>query len=103
MCRDASPTSQILVEIQVKSGHFPLGKKEQGSKEIDCKELFEDYWNTTVHEFPVQGQSESPISSLIVDREGAVDIVTGQHSCSLEFQFSAEVTVRPLAIGRAGC
>ena len=82
----------------MKTGHFPLGKKEQGSKEIDCKDLFEDYWSTTAHEFPVQGQSESPISPLIVDREGAVDIVTGKHSCSLELQFSAEVTVRLLAI-----
>ena len=86
----------------MKTGHFPLGKKEHGSKEIDCKDLFEDYWNTTAHEFPVQGQSESPISPLIVDREGAVDIVTGKHSCSLELQFSAEVTVRLLAIAHRG-
>ena len=27
-----------------------------------------------------------------------MDIVTGKHSCSLELQFSTEVTVRPLAI-----
>ncbi len=66
--------------------------------EIDCQELFKDYWSTTAHEFPLQGQSESPISPLIVDREGAADIVTGKHSCSLELQFSAEVTVRLLAI-----
>ena len=56
--------SNLRVEIHVKSGHFPLGKKEQGSKEIDCQELFKDYWNTTAHEFPLQGQSESPISPL---------------------------------------
>ena len=82
----------------MKTGHFPLGKKDQGSKEIDCAELFKDYWSTTAHEFPVQGQSEFPITPLIVDREGAVDIVTGKHSHSLEFQFSAEVTVRLLAV-----
>ena len=82
----------------MKSGHFPLGKKEQGSTDIDCKELFKDYWNTTAHEFPVQGQSQSSISLLNVDRDGVADIVTGKHSCSLELQFSAEVTVRLLAI-----
>ena len=62
MCRDAYPTSDIRVEIQVKSGLFRLGKEEQGSKEIDCQELFKDYWDTTDHEFPVRGQSESPVS-----------------------------------------
>ena len=67
ICRDASPTSQIRVEIQVKSALFRLGKEDQGSKEIDCQELFKDYWATTAHEFPVQGQSESPTSPLIVD------------------------------------
>ena len=86
----------------MKTGHFPLGKKEQGSKEIDSKDLFEDYWSTTAHEFPVQGQLESPIGPLIIDQEGAVDIVTGKHSCSLELQFSAEVTVRLLAIAHRG-
>ena len=84
----------------MKSGLFPLGNKEQGSKEIDCQQLFKDYWNTTVHEFPVQGQSESLISPLIVDEEGAADVVVGKHSCSLELQFSAEVTVRFLPIAQ---
>ena len=98
ICRDTSPTSKIRVEIQLKSSVFPLGKKEQGSIEIDCQALFKDYWNTTAHEFPLQGQSDPPISSLVVHREGAADIVTGKHSCSMELQFSAEVTVRLLAI-----
>ena len=84
----------------MKSGPFPLGKKEQGSKEIDCQALFKDFWNTTAHEFPLQGQSESSISLLIVDRKGTANIVTGKHSYSLEIQFSAEVTVRRLAISR---
>ena len=60
ICSDVSPTSQIRVEIQVKSGPLQWGKKEQGSKEIDCEYLFNDYWNTTANEFPVQGKSESP-------------------------------------------
>ena len=82
----------------MKSGLFRLGKEEQGSKEIDCQELFKEYWDSTAHEFPVQSQSESPTSPHIVDREYAADIVTGKYSCSLELQFSAEVTVRLLAI-----
>ena len=82
----------------MKSGLFRLGKEEQGSKEIDCQELFKQYWNTAAHDFSVQGQSGSPTSPHIADREGAADIVVGRHSCSLELQFSAEVTVRLLAI-----
>ena len=82
----------------MKSGLFRLGKEAQGSKEIGCQELFNDYWGTTSHEFPVQGQSESPTGPHVADREGTADIVTGKYSCSLELQFSAEVNVRLLAI-----
>jgi hypothetical protein len=88
----------MRVEIQVKRGHLPFGKKEQGTTEIDCQALFNDYWSTTAHEFPVRGQLESLTSPFIADREGTVDIVAGKHSCSLELQFSAEVTVRLLTI-----
>ena len=35
-----------------------MGKEEQGSKEIDCQELFKNYWKSTAHEFPVPGQSD---------------------------------------------
>ena len=82
----------------MKSGLFRLGKEEQGSKGIDCQELFKDYWNTTANEFPVEGQSKSPNSPHVADREGAADILTGKYSCSLGLQFSAEVTVRLLPI-----
>jgi len=86
------------VEIQVKKAHLSLGRKEQGTTEIDCQALFKDYWNTTASEFLVQGQLESPTSPFIADQMGAADIVAGKHSCSLELQFSAEVTVRLLTI-----
>jgi hypothetical protein len=56
---------------------------------------FKGYWNTTAHEFPVRGQLELPTSPFIADREGIAEIVAGKHNCSLELQFSAEVTVRP--------
>ena len=79
-------------------GHLRWWKKEQGTKEIDCQALFEDYWSTTAHEFVVRGQLESPPGPFAANREGAADIVAGNHSYSLELQFSAEVTVRLLAI-----
>ena len=83
----------------MKGGPLQWGKKEQGSKEIDCQALFKDYWTTAAHEFPVRGQSESLIfSPHVADRQGAADIDAGKHSCSLELQFSAEVAVRLLAI-----
>ena len=59
----------MRVELQVKSGHLKWAKKEQGSEEIDLQELFDEYWTSKAHELPVRGQSESPISSLIVDRD----------------------------------
>jgi len=83
----------------VKKAHLPWGRREQGTTEIDCQALFTDYWNTTAHEFLVQGQLESPTSRFIADRKGTADIVAGKHSCTLELQFSAEVTVRLLTIG----
>ena len=52
----------MQVEMQVQSGHLPWGKKEQGTKEIDCQVLFNDYWSTTAHEFQVRGELESPTS-----------------------------------------
>jgi hypothetical protein len=82
----------------VQSGHLQWWTKEQGTAEIDCQALFNDYWSTTAHEFPVRSQLESPTSPFIADREGTVDIVARKHSCSLELQFSAEVTVRLLTI-----
>jgi hypothetical protein len=56
----------MRVEIQVKSSYLSLGKKEQGTTEIDCQALFNDYWSSTAHEFPVRSQLESPtvLSSL---------------------------------------
>jgi hypothetical protein len=50
----------MRVEIQVRSGHLSWRKTEDGSKEINCPALFEDFWNTKAHEFLVQGQLESP-------------------------------------------
>ena len=67
----------MRVELQVKSGHLKWAKKEQGSEEIDLQELFDEYWTSKAHELPVRGQSESPISSLIVDREAQRTLLPG--------------------------
>ena len=88
----------MRIEIQVNRNHLPWGKKEQGTEEIDCEALFNDYWSTTALEFPVRSQFESPPSPFIANREGAADIVAGKHSYSLELRFSAEVAVRLLTI-----
>jgi hypothetical protein len=93
----------MRLEIQVKSSYLSLGKREQGTTEIDCQALFNDYWSSTAHEFPVQGQLESPTSPFISDREGAADVVAGKHSCSLKLHFSAEVTVRLPTISHRSC
>jgi len=59
----------MRVEIQVKSGPLSLGKKEQGTTEIDCEALFKDYWSTTAHEFPVPGQLDhQPGPSSLTER-----------------------------------
>ena len=55
--------------IQMKSGHLPWAKKEPASKEVNIQELFNDYWTSKAHELSVRGQSGSPTSRLIADRE----------------------------------
>ena len=59
MCayRDISPTSQVRVEIQMKSGHLPWAKKDQNAKEIGLQKLFHEYWTTKKHEIMVPGRS----------------------------------------------
>jgi len=79
MCiyRDISPTSQVRVEIQMKSSHLPWAKKDQNAKEIGLHKLFHEYWTSEEHELTVPGQSYSPTSLFIPDTEA-------QRSLSLE-------------------
>jgi hypothetical protein len=67
--RDISPTSQVRVEIQMKSGHLPWAKKDQNFKEIGLQRLFNEYCTSKEHEPTVQGRSYSPTSLLKSDRE----------------------------------
>ena len=57
ICRDISPTSQVRVEIQMKSSHLLWAKKDQNVKEIGLKELFNEYWTSGKHEITVPGRS----------------------------------------------
>jgi len=57
VCRDVSPTSQMRVEIQMKRGNLSWPKKEQASKEIDLRKLYNDYWTSKAHELALQGKS----------------------------------------------
>jgi len=41
----------------MKSGHSPWAKKEQASKDIDLRTLFDDYWTSEMRELTVPGQS----------------------------------------------
>ena len=67
--RDISPTSRVRVEVQIKKGHLPWAKKDQNMKEIDIKKSFNEYWTSKDHQITVSGQSSSPTSSRLSDRE----------------------------------
>jgi len=79
MCvyRDISSTSQVRVEIQMKSSHLPFAKKDRNVKEIGLHKLFDEYWASGEHETMVPGRSYSPTSLSIPDTEA-------QRSLSLE-------------------
>ena len=55
--RGVSPASQMLVRIQMKTGHGPWAKKEQTSKSIDLQNLFNDYQSSKARQPTVSGQS----------------------------------------------
>jgi len=70
--RDVSPTSQMLINIEVrmKSGHLFRGKYREASEVIDLRGLFNEYWCSNTQEFIVMSQSLSPSSPRIPDSEG---------------------------------
>ena len=57
MYRDISPTTQIRVEVRVKTGHSVWAKYRGASEAIDVDGLFMDYWSSTNRDFTVQSQS----------------------------------------------
>jgi len=82
----------------MKRAHLPWPKKEQAIKEINLQDLYDVYWTSKAHELVLQGQSSSkPVHSYHISQRSAEVVAVGNHHVSLELQFSAEVTVRPLA------
>ena len=59
----------MRLEIDVKSGPLPWANKERASKVIDLQNLFDEYWTSRADELTLLGQSWSPISSILSDRE----------------------------------
>jgi len=53
----------------MKIGHSVWAKYREGSDVIDLQALFNDYWNSSNHEFTVQSQPLSPASPGLSDRE----------------------------------
>ena len=63
--REVTLTSQMHLEVQIKSGHLAWVRKEQTSKQINLQHLFNDYWATTADEITLQGPSWSTPSLCI--------------------------------------
>src|SRR5258706_8986093 len=60
---------RLRVEIQIKSSHLSWAKKDQGIRDIDIRQHFDDYWTSKEHELMVPGRSSSPpIRSYLIER-----------------------------------
>ena len=67
--RGVSPTSQVRADLRMKSGRSFWAKHRDMSAIIDLHGLFDDYWSSDDRRFTVSGQSLSPMSRRISDRE----------------------------------
>ena len=56
MCRDISPTSEMRVDVQRKTGYLLLAKSRETNDLIDLQGLFKDYWSSDMREFTVQSK-----------------------------------------------
>jgi hypothetical protein len=81
----------------MRKAYLPWAKWKQTGNEIDIELLFNDYWNTSNHEFTVSSQSWAGNRPLISDRETADVVAIGKDSASLDLQFSTNPTVRLFA------
>ena len=57
ICRGVSLASQKRLEIQMKSSHLLLAKKEQNGNLINLQEVFDDYSSSNIHKITVAGQT----------------------------------------------
>ena len=60
-------TSNMRVEIEMKSGHLLWAKNRQTGEVIDLQGLFDDYWASNKRQFTIPSQLWSPTSRLISD------------------------------------
>ena len=67
--RDIYPTSDVRVEIQIKSGRLSWGQKDRNTKKIDIKKFFNEYWTSEQHNPTIPGRSFSQTSLLSTDGE----------------------------------
>ena len=67
VCREVSPTTKMIVEVQMRSSHLPWLKKEPTTNEIDLENLVNIYWTSKAQQITVPGQSWSPINPLTPD------------------------------------
>ena len=97
----------MRVEIQLKSGHLPWAKKEQGYKEIDLQELFKEYWTSKAHELPVGGQSDHPTipttCPLIADREAQRTLSLGNLVALWNYSSLQKLPFVPWQLPTADC
>ena len=91
--RDISPTSQVRVEIVIKSGHLPWARKDQSLKEIGLQTLFEEYWTSKKHELTILGQSSSTTIPLVPDGKHR------GHPCGkISLQFPSALLCEPYCV-----
>ena len=67
MCRGVSPTSEMRMEIQMRSGHLFWAEDRQISEAIDLQPIFDDYLSSDKREFALSSQSSllnSPLTSI---------------------------------------
>ena len=57
VCRDISPTSEMRVEVQRIIRNLLWEKNRQANTVIDLQGIYNEYWNSTKHEFTVSSQS----------------------------------------------
>jgi len=55
--RDISPTSETRVEIHRTTRFLFWKKRRQENEVIDLQAIFDEYWDSTKHEFTVLSQS----------------------------------------------
>jgi hypothetical protein len=69
MCRGVYLTSEVRIEIQMRTGRLIWAKNRVASDVIDVQALFNDYWSSNKREFTVPSRSSSPTGPLVSDHE----------------------------------